>query len=405
VDLMNQNWFSLVKTRGWGILVLYAAWKLLRKRTPKNLYVYDPSKVPSKLEILGKDVKVTLDEIPQMCKEIRASYESGYSKPYETRLGQLKALRRLLQENEKAIIAALKADLGRPHTEALVYDLYTPLNELDHCIHSLADWMQPETKGFNLLTFPGKAEIHKEPLGVVLVIGTWNFPIMLNLVPLIGALCGGNCVVVKPCNVAPATAQLLCTLLKRYMDPLIVTVLGPDIEGDRHTTAALLEHKFDHVFFTGSPSVGRVVMEKAARYLTPCTLELGGKNPVFVDRDANLDLAAQRTVWGRMLNAGQQCIAPDYVLCHQAVLRPFLAKCAEYTRSMYGADPKDSVGRIVGDRQMSRLVQVLTTHRGHVLSLSLYLSPSPSLSFRSLPLPLPLPLSSRGGGGSGGGGG
>jgi aldehyde dehydrogenase (NAD+) len=192
---------------------------------------------------------------------------------------------------------------------------------------------------------------------------------MLTMVPLVGAIAAGNCVVLKPSNISPHSARLLGKLLPRYVDPRVLAVVGPSCEGDRTMTSALLKHKWDYVFFTGSPSIGKIVMQEAAKFLTPVTLELGGKNPVIVCEDADLDLAAKRCVWGRMMNAGQQCISPDYVLCEKAAVDKFLERSKYWVKELYGQNPKENgnFGRIVGQRQMERLIGLMDTHGGEVI--------------------------------------
>ena len=206
---------------------------------------------------------------------------------------------------------------------------------------------------------------------MALVIGTWNFPFQLELVPALGAIAAGNTVIIKPCNTSKACARLLAEELPKYMDPRVVQVVGANFDGDRECTARLLEEKTDIIFFTGSPTVGRVIMQGAAKHLTPCVLELGGKNPVYVDKSADLDLAAKRVVWARNINCGQQCIAPDFVLCHKDVIEEFKARCKAYCEAFYtGASDDPNIGRIVGDKQMKRLIGLLKSHNGQVHACS-----------------------------------
>lgn len=219
------------------------------------------------------------------------------------------------------------------------------------------------------MTFPATSLVYKEPYGVALIIGTWNYPLMLTLVPLAGAIAAGNVAILKPCRVAAATSELLGRLVPKYLDPKIVKVVGFTHPRDRPTTNALLAHRLDYIFFTGGPEPGAEIMKRAAAHLTPCTLELGGKNPVFVAADADVDLAAKRTVWGRMMNAGQQCIAPDFVLVDRRVERAFLDACKKWVEAFYEGHPEvpGVIGRIVNDKRMELMKTLLDTHAEQVV--------------------------------------
>jgi len=317
----------------------------------------------------GKKENLALEDVPVLHKETKEAFASGLSRPIEFRLKQLHGIKRFFEEREDDIKAALKKDLYRPDFEAMYYDVLLPMGEVDYMIRNLRSLASPESVGFNLLTFPSVNEIYKEPYGAVLVVGTWNYPIMLTMVPVIGAIAAGNTVVLKPSNISSECAKLLEKLLPLYVDRRVLTVIGPNSKGDRDMTGALMKHHWDYVFFTGSPTVGKVIYEAAARNLTPVTLELGGKNPVLVDADADVQLAAKRCVWGRMMNAGQQCISPDYVLCHRDILPAFVSQLAKNVSEFYGSDPMNNgnLGRIVGDRQMDRIVDILNRHGGKVI--------------------------------------
>jgi aldehyde dehydrogenase (NAD+) len=334
-------------------------------------YAIDTSPLSS-FKVVGKKsgVSLPLSDVPQLCTEMRAAFNTGHTLPLSKRIEQLTALKRLFVENEEAICAALKEDLRRPEFEAIVYDTLVPIGEISEMIHNLSSWAAPEPQGFNLLTFPSSQWLQKEPLGLILVIGSWNYPFMLSLIPLAGAIAAGNTAILKPCNVSSASAKLQVELVEKYLDPNVVSCVGPGIKGDRHTTAALLENKFDTIFFTGSPDVGKVIAAGAAQHLTPCILELGGKNPVFVDKSADVSLAAKRTVWGRNMNTGQQCISPDFVLVHESVADEFCDKAASWINKFYdNKDPKESknFGRIVGDAQVKRISGMLANHGGKVI--------------------------------------
>jgi aldehyde dehydrogenase (NAD+) len=266
-------------------------------------------------------------------------------------------MRRLLAEGEDDLLEALRLDLGKPPAEAYMSEIGFTSTEIRHLESNLERWMAPTRVRMPWKLLPGRASVLREPLGVVLVIAPWNLPVHLTLLPMAVALGAGNAVVVKPSELAPNVSATVARLVPRYLDPRGVAV----IEGAVEETTELLEERFDHIFYTGSTDVGRIVMAAAARHLTPVTLELGGKSPVIVDRSANLDVAARRIVFGRFSNAGQACIAPDYVLVDRSVEEPLIARLVEATRAFYGADPRASrdYGRIVNERHWRRLQGLL----------------------------------------------
>lgn len=284
---------------------------------------------------------------------LREAFASGRTRTFEWRRQQLEGLGRLLADHEKAILDALHADVGKPSLEAYIAEVGYTAREVASALKNLSRWMKPERVAMPLVSQPGVSRIHREPLGVVLIIGPWNYPFQLVGGPLIGALTAGNCVLVKPSEVAPAVSALLARLLPRYLDPECVAVL----EGGVAETTEILTHPFDHIFYTGNGAVGRVVMTAAAQHLTPVTLELGGKSPCIVDRDVDLEVAAKRIAWGKFFNAGQTCVAPDYVLVHEAQHDALLARLTSTLRTFYGDDPQASpdFGRIVNARHLRRL--------------------------------------------------
>jgi aldehyde dehydrogenase (NAD+) len=298
-----------------------------------------------------------LAAIPTLVAKLRLGFDGGRTRPVELRLEQLARLRRMLVEHEDEIIAALHADVGKPSLEAFVAEVAYTLSEIDLVRKRLRSWAKPERVRTSLLAQPGRSRVIREPLGVVLVIGPWNYPFQLVVGPLVGAIAAGNCAVVKPSEVAPATSTLLATRLPQYLDPSTVAV----VEGGVAETTALLKERFDHVFYTGNGAVGRIVMEAAARHLTPVTLELGGKSPCIVDERVDLDVAARRIVWGKFYNAGQTCVAPDYVLAHTRVAERLIERMKDTLLDFYGNDPKASpdYGRIVNARHHRRLTKLL----------------------------------------------
>ncbi|RXK85076.1 aldehyde dehydrogenase family protein [Chlorobaculum sp. 24CR] len=284
---------------------------------------------------------------------LRRYFDSGSTRSLEWRRGQLRGLDAFLREREAAIAEAIHADLGKPVAETWLTETAWLRSEIRYVLKHLRGWIRPKKVGVPLHYQPARAFVEREPLGVVLIIGAWNYPLQLCLAPLIGALAGGNCAVVKPSEMAPATSALLFGELGRSVDPEAVRVA----EGDAAFTASLLEHRFDHLFFTGSRRKGREVMAAAARHLTPVTLELGGKSPVIVTEKADLRLAARRIAWAKFLNAGQTCVAPDYLLVHKSVEEQLLAMMKEALREFFGDDPQSSAdyGRIVDARNFRRL--------------------------------------------------
>ncbi|HXZ83430.1 MAG TPA: aldehyde dehydrogenase family protein [Acidimicrobiales bacterium] len=296
---------------------------------------------------------------------LRATYRSGATRTLSWRRTQLARLRHLVTAGESRLTAALSTDLGKPAHEGWLTELAFVTSEIDHAMRHLARWMRDERVRVPLVLQPDRARVRREPLGVVLVVAPWNYPVQLSLAPLVGALAAGNCVVVKPSEFAPATSGALAALAAEHLDEGAVTVLegGPEVVG------AALEAGVDHVFFTGSETTGRLVLQAAARSLTPVTLELGGKNPAIVVADAELGVAARRIAWGRFLNAGQTCVSTDYVLVERAVEERFLAALRTAIGEFYGSDPRSSpdYGRIVNDRHFARLADLLATHGGEVV--------------------------------------
>jgi aldehyde dehydrogenase (NAD+) len=289
--------------------------------------------------------------------ELRQTFDRGVTRPLAWRRVQLQALIRMFEENEDAIVKATATDLGKPPMEALLTEVSTTRGDAEDALKSLEGWTAPRKVSSPLLTQPGKSEIHLDPLGVVLIIAPWNYPFILALQPLVGAIAAGNCVVVKPSEVTPTCSAVMADLIPKYLDNDCIRV----VEGAVPETTALLEQRFDHIFYTGNGTVGRIVMKAAAQHLTPVTLELGGKSPCIVDADCDLDTAVARIAWGKFFNAGQTCVAPDYVLVHADVEQAFLDKIAAKITEFYGEDPAGSAdyGRIVNDKHHARVSRLL----------------------------------------------
>ncbi|MGW1208563.1 aldehyde dehydrogenase family protein [Streptomyces sp. NPDC002499] len=293
---------------------------------------------------------------------LRATFRTGRTKPLEWRTAQLHRLRDLLTEHGDDLEAALHADLGKSAAEAQRTEIGFTVREIDHTLDHLADWLRPEPAPVPERLGAGTtAWTQYDPLGVVLVIAPWNYPLQLLLTPVVGALAAGNAVVVKPSELAPATSAALARLIPEYLDTDAVAV----VEGAIPETTALLAERFDHIFYTGNGAVGRVVMRAAAEHLTPVTLELGGKSPAFVDRDTDLDVVADRLARGKFLNAGQTCVAPDYVLTDPATATALESALVKAVDGLFGADPKESgaYSRIINERHFDRLSGLLDSGR------------------------------------------
>lgn len=288
---------------------------------------------------------------------LNSVYTSGKTRSLAWRAAQLAAIERMVAENETRLLEALASDLGKPAQEAWMTEVSYLAADAAYCRRRLKRWTRPRRVSTPIVGQPGKSWIQPEPLGTVLVIGAWNYPLQLSLAPVVAAIAAGNCVVVKPSELSPATSMLIARLVPEYLDEDCITV----IEGAVAETTALLELPFDHILYTGGGNVGRIVMSAAAKHLTPVTLELGGKSPCVVLPDADLDVAAMRIAWGKYSNAGQTCIAPDYVLCDAATEAKLLPLLEHAITRMFGVEPSksDSYGRIVNDRHFVRLDSLL----------------------------------------------
>lgn len=290
--------------------------------------------------------------------EQRDFFRQGKTKSVQDRLTALAKLKTQIQAQEEEIIKALKQDFGKPTFESYVNEILGVIREINYYQKHLQQWSKPQRVGTNLMVFPASAQLRPEPLGVVLIISPWNYPFYLCLMPLIGAIAAGNCVVVKPSEYTPAISGVITRLIQNVFSPAWATV----VEGDETISQQLLQEKFDHIFFTGSPRVGRLIMAAAAEQLTPVTLELGGKSPCVVDREINLQETAKRIMWGKLVNAGQTCVAPDYLLVEQSCLEQLLPALQQAIQMLFGENPAHSPDytRIVNQQQWSRLVSLLS---------------------------------------------
>ena len=305
--------------------------------------------------------------LPLPVAAMRELVDGGATRPLAWRLEQLQRLDRLLESADQRMVAALASDLGRPEVEANI-ELAVLREELRHTRRHLAGWVRPRRRSLPLWAWPGQGTVRAEPLGCVLIIGAWNYPFGLCLHPLLHALAAGNTAVLKPSEQSPASAALLAELLAGHFPPEMVQVVC----GDGTVASRLLqEERFDHIFYTGGERVGRLVMAAAARHLTPVTLELGGRNPAIVLEDADPAITARRLLWGRCLNAGQTCLAPNHVLVLPGVRDALVAAFAGQARALYGQDPLASpdLGQLAGSSRFERLEGLLAQarERGQVL--------------------------------------
>lgn len=290
---------------------------------------------------------------------MRHYFTSGATRSYTFRKQQLLALKKAIIAHEQEIYAALYSDLKKSPEECWVTENGFVLSELDHTISWLSTWMEPERKSTNLLNLPSKSSVVKEPLGTVLIIGPWNYPFQLLLTPLIGAIAAGNCVVLKPSEFAPATDAVMHKIIESIFPKEYVLY----VSGDGATVIPEMMHHFtfDHVFYTGSTAVGKIIYKMAAERLVPVTLELGGKSPCVVTQNANIKVAANRIVVTKFSNAGQMCIAPDYVLVHTSVKEQLIAAMKKKIVQFFSDQPKSSheFGKIINEKQFHRLVGYL----------------------------------------------
>lgn len=301
---------------------------------------------------------------PVLMASLKTTFQSGKTRALSWRKAQLNALAKLVEDNQQAIADALERDLGKCQAESYTSEIGFLLSDIKHTLKHLSKWSQPRKVGTPLVAWPGKSFQYPEPLGTVLIIGAWNYPFQLVLAPYIAALAAGNCAVLKPSELAETTSALLAELIPKYLDGDAVKV----VEGGKEETTTLLAMQWDHIFYTGGEVVGKVVMSAAAKHLTPVTLELGGKSPCLVDSRTHLAVSARRIVWGKWMNAGQTCIAPDYVLVEKGLLPAFLDVIADELKKQYGENPlqSDDYGKIINSRHLMRLQGYL---EGHDLAL------------------------------------
>lgn len=299
-------------------------------------------------------------------ERLKKTFQSGKTKSFEWRVSQLQAIKRMCVENEIQFKEALTKDLGRGDFESYGLEILPSIMESDFMVSHLHEWMRPTYTSVPGIMAPATAEITYEPYGVCLVISAFNYPLQLSLGPLLGAICAGNCCVLKPSEMASATEKCLAEIIPRYLDNDCFAVICGSIP----TTTALLEQRWDKIFFTGSTRVGKIVMSAAAKHLIPVSLELGGKSPTFVDDSVtDLALVAQRICWGKFTNAGQTCIAPDYIICHEKVYDGLLKEMTACLKRFYGENPQQSgdLSRIISTFHVERLKSMLDEKPGNIV--------------------------------------
>lgn len=284
---------------------------------------------------------------------------------YTFRVKQLKNLYHAIKQNEGLILEALAKDLGKSAFESYATEVSMVYAEINHTLKHLKEWMKDQKAATTIISFGGRSRIHLQPLGVTLIMAPWNYPFQLTITPLIAAMAAGNCVVLKPSRYSGHTSEILATLINDHFSQEYITLF----QGGKEVNTELLRIRFDHIFFTGSMRVGKIVMEAAAKHLTPVTLELGGKSPCLVDQTADLEKTAQRIIWGKALNAGQTCVAPDYVLVHSAVRQQLISAMEKAIKKFFGdsAIKSQDFGRIIREEAFDRLQTLIRQEQGKVI--------------------------------------
>ncbi len=316
--------------------------------------------------------------ISSVLQQQRLYFQSQATLPIAFRLEMLHRLSQQIRCSEKEITEALQKDLHKSAFEAYETEIGIVLDEIRTISKNLKSWARPKRVSTPLTLFPGKSYIYSEPYGVCLIIAPWNYPFQLAIAPLLGAIAAGNCAIMKPSEYSPHTAQIIADLIQRTFAPKYVST----ILGDQAVGAELLQEPFDLIFFTGGPGIAKIVMKAAAEHLTPVVLELGGKSPCIVDQNIDIAIAAKRIVWGKFLNAGQTCVAPDYVLAHEKIYAPLLDAMKQTIQDFYGQDPFQSpdYSRIISLKHFQRLQKLLSCGKaiagGTTQESQLYISPT-----------------------------
>ncbi|EOR24141.1 MULTISPECIES: aldehyde dehydrogenase [Niallia] len=304
-------------------------------------------------------------EVNERLAQTKSFFSTQATLPLAFRIEQLEKLRNAIVEKEQILLKALQKDLGKHPFESYASEIGFVLQSIRHTIKHLKKWMKPKKVRSTWSLFPSKGEILNEPYGTVLIIGPFNYPFQLLIEPLIGAIAAGNCAILKPSELVPTVSAVVTEMINTTFEPAYIS----SVEGGVETNQALIHANFDYIFFTGSTKVGKIVMEAAAQHLTPVTLELGGKSPVIIDETANLTIAAKRIIWGKTLNAGQTCVAPDYIMVHESVKESFIVEMKKTLVNYFGEtiEDKEDFGRIVSERHFLRLREMLEVDRKAIL--------------------------------------
>ena len=333
-----------------------------------------------KVIFLIKREGIILSELSIIIDKQKEFFYKNETRTIEFRVNQLKKLRKILKENEDKVLEALNKDLRKSSFEGYATEIGLVYDEINYALSNLRKWMKRERVKGSLLHYPSKNYIYKEPYGVVLIIGPFNYPFQLIMSPLVGAIAAGNCATIKPSEHSIATSRVIESIINDNFLSDYIKVIEPS--GGKEVVSSLLDLKFDYIFFTGSVRVGKIVMEKASKNLIPVTLELGGKSPCIVDKDANVKMSAKRIVWGKFINSGQTCIAPDYLLVHKEIREEFLKEAVNEIKLQFGENNKESLDypRIISEREVDRLSSYINEgdvyYGGEVIRQEKYISPT-----------------------------
>lgn len=305
---------------------------------------------------MNAEHSVDFNKLQAMGEKLRLGFQNGRTRTLESRLRLLRALEALVQENQELLCRAISDDLGRPSDDTYIAELSVILEEIHTAQRCLKNWMKPKPKRMPLVLFPSRGTLCPSAYGVTLIIGPWNYPVQLLLAPLVSAIAAGNCALLKPSELTPHCSELLCQLIPRYLDDHVVSIVSGGVE----TSTQLLAMKWDLIFFTGSTEVGKIVATAAAKNVTPTILELGGKSPCFVDVSADLKVTSRRILWGKLLNAGQTCVAPDYLLVSRPVAEELLSALISTLRDFFpnGFQRCENYCGIINERHFERLRQI-----------------------------------------------